>query len=165
MNRGIAVAVVLGLCLTLSAHAAPPNHPPEGPASPVYSITLNQTDPVLDSWVSFSYVLPTQLSDNCYPNGKETNNCGRISLRCYQPVPFEWTDPSGIIRTQVNPWVYGDGSQALNNAFLLGGGGSVWYWHGGEAYCVATLYRWRGQSTSDGDRVIYAETSFVAAGQ
>ena len=76
------------------------------------TITLNETDPSLGDWVTFS----TSGVDSRSP---------RIQVMCYQ---------GGAL-------VYGEAGPA-GQAFLLGGGMSNWLMAGGEADCVATVYEW-----------------------
>ena len=155
--RQILAGVVVAVAISAAAVFA-------GAPDETASITLNEADPALGMTVSFSYELPKNLSDDCYPNGFEVDNCARIILRCYQPVPFDWVWEDGVTRTQIDPLVYGTGSQAKDNGFLLGIG-HVWGYHGGPAYCVAQLYKRQGHNGAEAYWRIYAETSFEAAGE
>ena len=77
------------------------------------SISINQSGAHLGDWVTFTYSVPSTVTNP------------RIQVMCYQ---------NGAI-------VYGEAGPA-GQSFLLGGGGSVWRTGGGAANCTATLYEW-----------------------
>jgi len=92
-----------------------------------------QSSPSLGSWVTFTTVIPTNV------------NNPRVEVLCYQ---------NGAL-------VYGEGGSPTD-AFLLGGGGSLWLSAGGAASCVANLYyfTWKAGKPAT---VYLATTSFDAA--
>jgi hypothetical protein len=94
---------------------------------------VSQSGPSLGSWVTFTTVIPTNV------------NTPRVEVLCYQ---------NGAL-------VYGEGGSPTD-AFLLGGGGSLWLSGGGAASCVANLYyfTWKGGQPGT---VYLATTSFDAA--
>ena len=108
------------------------------------SITLNgvssggaalTAQPALGTYVTFTTVIPTNVKTP------------RVEVLCYQ---------DGAL-------VYGEGGSPTQ-AFLLGGGGSVWlYSGGGDASCVANLYYFTWQAGKPAT-VYLATTSFEAAG-
>lgn len=93
-----------------------------------------QSTPSLGSAVTFSTVIPPNV------------NNPRVEVLCYQ---------NGAL-------VYGEGGSPTD-AFLLGGGASLWRTAGGAASCVANLYyfTWKGGQPAT---VYLATTSFDAAG-
>jgi hypothetical protein len=109
------------------------------------SITLNpvsssagelalQSGPALGTTVTFTTVIPTNVKTP------------RVEVLCYQ---------NGSL-------VYGEGG-APTDAFLLGGGGSLWLSAGGAASCVANLYYFTW--TANKPATVYlATTRFDAAG-
>lgn len=91
--------------------------------------------PALGTSVTFATVVPTNVKNP------------RVEVLCYQ---------AGAL-------VYGEAG-APGDAFLLGGGGSIWlYSGGGAASCVANLYYF-GQVAGKSTAVYLATTSFNAAG-
>ena len=137
MKLRLALLLTLAVCLGVGASAA-------NAAKVTPSISLNTvsggagaltTQPALGTWVTFNTVVPTNVKNP------------RVEVLCYQ---------NGSL-------VYGEAGGATD-AFLLGGGGSLWlYGGGGPASCVANLYYFgqvQGQSTA----IYLATTSFDAAG-
>jgi hypothetical protein len=123
--------LVISAGLLTGIHAAP--------SEPIPDIDLVEASPVLGDVIHFTYVLPKGVKEECNYQGR----CARIQVVCSR---------DGQI-------IYAEAMPADYNAFLLGGGGSIWLSEGGTADCVATLYEWkypRGQQTF----VPYAETSF-----
>jgi hypothetical protein len=102
-----AILIVLPVSAGRPAHAAP--QPPSG------TITLDQADPHLGDWVTFTWAT-TGLKGNQHP---------RIQIMCYQSSAL----------------VYGEAGPATQS-FLLGGASSAWLYVGGPAECIATLYYW-----------------------
>ncbi len=133
-------------------------------ASTTASIVVADPNPQLGKSVHFTYTLPAGVKED--PTGSGTQ--ARIQVMCTQPVPFTYTDSNGVTNTQTDPTVYGEAYNAIDlrvgsQGLLLGGGGSVWLWHGGSANCVATLYQWlyNGQQTFNP----FATVNFTAAGK
>ena len=134
------------------------------PVATTASISTVEANPQLGSYLHFNYVLPKGVKEA--PTGSGTQ--ARIQVMCTQPVPFDYTDSNGVTHTQTDPIVYGEAGNAIDMkagsiGLLLGGGGSVWLWHGGSAQCVATLYQWlyNGSQTFNP----FATVSFTAAGK
>ena len=138
IRRYLAVAGVLAVALVAAAVPAFGKGKPGDP-----SITLNApssaagVQPALGDYVTFTTVIPGNVQNP------------RVEVLCYQ---------NGAL-------VYGEaGSPA--NAFLLGGGGSLWLNAGGGAACVANLYyfTWNGGNpgTTLGQQRLNV---FLAAGQ
>jgi hypothetical protein len=94
---------------------------------------IAQSVPSLGSSVTFRTVIPQNV------------NNPRVEVLCYQ---------NGAL-------VYGEGGSPTD-AFLLGGGGSLWRSTGGAASCVANLYyfTWKGGQPAT---VYLATTSFDAS--
>ena len=117
-----AILIVLAVSATRPAHAG----------KPVASgtIVLDQAAPALGDWVTFTTTTANLGGQN-----------PRVEIDCYQAVPFDYSWPDGSVHTQTDPLVFASAAPA-NDAQLLGGGGSVWLYHGGPAECVATLYYW-----------------------
>ena len=86
---------------------------PGSPAAAAASISINQADPHLGDWVTFTTSYPGTVSSP------------RVQVMCTQ---------GGVL-------VYGEAGPA-SQSFLLGGGMSLWLMGGGAADCVATLYEW-----------------------
>jgi hypothetical protein len=122
------------------------------PVTTTSSITLLTPNPHLGGYVQFSYEVPHGAAPKA-----------RIQILCYQQdVPFAYTDSNGVSLVQLDPLVYGVTAPA-GDLFYLGGAGSVWLWHGGDADCVASVYTFekvKGQSVA----IIYASVSFHAVG-
>jgi hypothetical protein len=93
------------------------------------------TQPALGTWVTFNTTIPSNV------------RIPRVEVLCYQ---------NGSL-------VYGEAG-APTDAFLLGGGGSIWlYEGGGAANCVANLYYF-GQVNGVSTAIYLATTTFDAAG-
>jgi hypothetical protein len=94
---------------------------------------IAQSSPSLGSWVTFTTVIPSNV------------NNPRVEVLCYQ---------NGAL-------VYGEGGSPTD-AFLLGGGGSIWLSSGGSASCIANLYyfTWKGGQPAT---VYLAATRFDAS--
>lgn len=135
------------------------------PTSSSASITNVESNIQLGKVLHFNYTLPKGVKES--PTGSGTQ--ARIQVMCTQPVPFDYTDSNGVTHTQTDPTVYGEAGNAIDMkagsaGLLLGGGGSVWLWHDGQANCVATLYQWLytgGQQTFNP----FATFSFTANGK
>lgn len=96
------------------------------------SATAAAAQPSLGSTVAFDAGYPTTVKNP------------RIEVLCYQ---------SGAL-------VYGEAG-GVNDAFLLGGGGSIWLTNGGSADCVANLYYF-GQHAGKQTYNKLASTNFSA---
>ena len=136
----LAAAIALGLTSVIAAKPVPSG----AIANPTGDVSLGGA-------VTFAYTVD-DLPGNANP---------RIQVLCYQDVPFDYAYPDGSIHTQTDPLVYGEAGPA-DQAFLLGGGMSVWLLHGGAAECVATLYFWDFHPTQT--FVPLAEVAFSAGG-
>ena len=114
MKRTLLIAIltmsVLGATM-LTGTTAEARKPVSGGSTA--SITLNQADPHLGDWVTFTYVVPGTVSSP------------RVQVVCYQ---------GGVM-------VYGEAGPATQS-FLLGGASSQWLTNGGAASCTATVYEW-----------------------
>ena len=136
MIRGLALTGILAGALFVAAAPALGKGNPQAASS----ITLNQGSafsasiPHLGSWVTFTTV---------YPGNVKTP---RVEVVCSQ---------NGAL-------VYGEAG-STGDAFLLGGGGSLWLNAGGSASCVANLYYFTWNGGQPGT-VYLASTSFNAAG-
>jgi hypothetical protein len=142
-RAALVIGLVIGLCGTgLTAPVAP-------------NIVLVTPNPALGQYAQFAAVGPSNVLAHA-----------RVLVSCFQPVPFDYVDGNGVTRTQTDPLVYGSGqslAEATNPGDLLGGGASVWLWHGGEADCIAQLFEFKqvkGQQTF----ILHAQTAFHAAG-
>jgi hypothetical protein len=98
-------------------------------------ITLNDPDPHLGEWVTFSVTLPP------LPGWADP----RIQIMCHQ---------SGVL-------TYGEAGP-FDQPFLLGGGSSEWLTNGGSADCLADLYYWSYNGGQEWNGMQSA--SFVAEG-
>ena len=106
---------VIMLAATLSVPMAAQAAKPvrPGPIAATSSITLNQNPVSLGDWVTFTYSFSGTVASP------------RIEIDCYQN--------GAMVFAAAGP---------ASDAFLLGGGGSLWLWGGGSANCTATLYYW-----------------------
>lgn len=112
LGAAIVSAVIVATMIVGTVQAK--GKPPRGDVAPAASVTLNQVDPHLGDWVTFSYSADVT-------GGKDL----RIEVMCRR---------DGQV-------VYGEAGPA-GQSFLLGGAMSTWYTTGGAAECVATLYYW-----------------------
>ena len=95
---------------------------------------VSQSGPALGDRVTFTTVIPTNVRNP------------RVEVLCYQ---------NGSL-------VYGEAG-APADAFLLGGGASLWLTSGGAASCVANLYYFTWKAGQPATTYL-ATTSFDAAG-
>ena len=136
MSRRLVLTGILAAALAVAAAPALGKGNPQS----VSSITLNQSSgltqsqPHLGGSVTFTAVYPTNVKTP------------RVEVLCYQ---------NGAL-------VYGEAGSP-GDAFLLGGGGSLWLTAGGSASCVANLYYFTWNGGQPGT-VYLATTSFDAVG-
>ncbi len=143
MRRIIAVAAaaLTVMVLAMPAHAAKPPKPDQTRSA---SITLDQADPHLYDWVTFTLSYegrgPDRVADPL------------ILVACHQPVE----------QAAQGPMVWG--SRGPEGAmFKLGGAWSSSFWSlsDGPAYCVASLYSIEDHGATSS---LVAESTFVAQG-
>jgi hypothetical protein len=134
--RHLALFLSLAACLAFAVSSAT-----AGKVTPKISLNqvmngalVTQSGPSLGSSVTFTTVIPTNVK------------IPRVEVLCYQ---------NGAL-------VYGEGGSPTD-AFLLGGGGSLWLSGGGAASCVANLYYFTWNANTPGTTYL-ATTSFDAAG-
>lgn len=118
MKKATLVAIAGSVLLGSAAAAQGFTHadaakPPRPAVTAGGSISLNQANPRLGDWVTFSSSVPTGT------------NSPRIQVICRQ---------NGAV-------VYAEAASA-SSSFKLGGGSSAWLASGGPANCEATLYSW-----------------------
>lgn len=106
------------------------------PASGAETITLNEANPALGDFVTFTVTgVPTHQIKN-----------PRISVDCYQGGVSVFGMAGGI-----------------HDAFDLGGSSSDWQRNGGPADCVATLYYFDKHGPAQ-EYVVLASSDFAAGG-
>ncbi len=127
----LATAAVAGASVG-GASLAPAAKKPNPNSGPTSSIVLNQSAAALGSTVTFTVAYP------------RTAKNPRITVRCWQNGEM----------------TYAEGG-AVNYAFTLGGGWSMWKANGGAADCTAELADYVGYGA---EIVPLASTSFHAAG-
>jgi len=139
IGRFLVIAAILLGVAALSATpslAAKGGKEKPGTAGPTgSSIALNEAAPHLGGQATFTVTYPDHVKDP------------RIAVRCYQDGVMTYAEAG-----------------TYDQAFLLGGGWSVWLEHPGAADCTAELFYivWHGSNTQE----VYslAWTSFHAAG-
>ena len=135
------LAVAVGPALAGKGHGGSGGGGSNGGGSSVAgpSITVNQSNPALGTSVTFTVDSPTNVK------------IPRVEVLCYQ------NDANGTPAL-----VYGEAGSP-DQAFLLGGGGSLWLTAGGAASCVANLYYFTWNAGTPATTYL-ATTSFNAAG-
>jgi hypothetical protein len=127
-------ALLFGLAAPVSAARQAPSvkGPPGGRTA---SIVLNQSDPHLGDWVTFTTTVPS------------TVNNPRVQITCLQNgvLTYAMADSAGAV-------------------FELGGGSSAWRTSGSAADCTAILFEWVNLKTAHAEQVVYAQTNFHAEG-
>lgn len=108
------------------------------PVAVAPSITLDQSAVALGDWVTFSVVVPKHVRQP------------RVQVWCYQDDVLVYATAENVVDDSA--------------AFELGGGSSAWRDNGGPADCSADLFQWRWLWTRHMDYVVYASTTFTAAG-
>ncbi|OGR99091.1 MAG: hypothetical protein A2V88_13015 [Elusimicrobia bacterium RBG_16_66_12] len=143
MKRITAVAATtfMVVLLAMPAQAA---KPPKPGSTRSAAITLDQSDPHLYDWVTFSLTYEK--------NGPDRVARPYVMVDCHQPVEM---GPQGPVTWEA------EGSEGAT--FMLGGAWSSSFWslNDGRAYCVARLYSIDNQG---GSPLLLAETSFLAEG-
>ena len=127
-------SILLFLGMILLGQSNHASAAPKGSGSA--TIALNQSDPHLGDAVDFTVTIPKLP--------------GNIKVRIQ------------VLAYQNGDLTYGEAGP-YDQAFLLGGGSSIWKEQGGPASCVATLYHW---SYTGGIQKFneLASTSFEAGG-
>jgi hypothetical protein len=137
MKLRFALFLSLAVCAGVGASTAGAGKvtPSISLASVSSNTAASTTQPTLGSSVTFNTTIPSNVKNP------------RVEVLCYQ---------NGAL-------VYGEAG-APTDAFVLGGGGSIWlYEGGGAANCVANLYYF-GQVNGQSASIYLATTTFDAAG-
>jgi hypothetical protein len=116
------------------------------PASAANGIAVNEDTPTLGQTISFTATTSRKL--DC--TGRA--GCARVEILCYQNNVLVYGEASDIERARAG--------------FPLGGAigqGSVWARNGGDAECVANLFRF-GKDAGQQTYEVLASTSFSAEG-
>jgi hypothetical protein len=139
----LSVAILLAFAVAIAAEPASADAGAGGKGgtpTPTYTISLNQANPRLGDWVTFSYSQVPHVKDL------------RVEIICSEMI-------SGV-----NTLVYGEAGPA-DQSFLLGGAGSLWLYEypTTSVACLATLYSWDFHPSET--FIAYAKTTFSAAGK